>query len=543
MSRLVTLVLVLAACVKVWTPTVRPPGSTLTTDSVGTGVPRSNAALAATSAPTLKVHLRSGQLWILDSWEEDTVARVVSGVGILYAMDRTISYGSSARVPFDSIALLESYGARKKGSFGIGLLAVWTTTATVVTGICLSDPKACFGSCPTFYVDGDTSVVQAEGFSGSPLRVLEERDVDHLFRLDPAEGAFVLTMRNEAQETHAVRRVRLHLATRPPGGRVFHASDGTFRPATQNTAPMGCTSSVGECRAQVRAMDDAEWSSRADSTDLGAREQIELRFDPADMRIDSTRPVSIGLVVGGRNTLVSTFVFYQALAYAGSRAGDILAALERGTKADLPPVFAALREMATIRVEMSRPGQPWQPVGEYLEAGPIATDMSVLPITLPPGRGPIRFRLDLAQGFWRLNQVSLALLGEPITPVTIDPVQVEQRAVSTSVPKTWSAASHPLAVLNNAEEHLITYPGEEYALHFVLPPRDDHAAREVFLESTGYYYEWMRQEWLPEENAWRAAQLLYAPADAFRALAPLFKAREAHMDSIFWRSRVGRVSR
>jgi hypothetical protein len=75
----------------------------------------------------------------------------------------------------------------------------------------------------------------------------------------------------------------------------------------------------------------------------------------------------------------------------------------------------------------------------------------------------------------------------------------------------------------------------------VLPAREQNAPRELFLESTGYYYEWMRQEWLPEENAAKAAQFLYAPATALRILAPLFKAREAGMDSVFWRSRVGRV--
>ena len=245
-------------------------------------------------------------------------------------------------------------------------------------------------------------------------------------------------------------------------------------------------------------------------------------------------------MIGGRNTLVSTFLFYQALAFAGSRAGEMMAAVERGTRDDLPPLFSALREMATIRVQVSQAGGPWQPVGSFSEAGPIATDVRVLPFTLPPGAGPIRIRLDLARGFWRLNNVALARLGDPVLTTTLEPMSVDHTATSREVPPSGSAIN-PLAVLSDAEDHLVTYPGDEYALHFVLPPREHGAARELFLESTGYYYEWMRQEWLAEENAVRAAQLLYAPAAALKALAPMFKAREAGMDSLFWSSRVGRV--
>ncbi len=533
--RLGVSLLVFAACVKVWTPVSRPPGAARPEQPAGVPVP-TNSSLTT----TLKVHLQNRQLWILDSWNEDTAARQVTGAGSLYGVDRLLVRNGQARVPFDSIALLEAYGSRQKGSFGLGLLSVWSVGSGIVTGTCLTDPKACFGSCPTFYVAGDTGVVHAEGFSGSPLRVLEERDIDHLFRLDPPAGPFVITMRNEALETHAVRHVRLHVVDRPPGGRVFQASDATFRPATRITAPMACTGSTGDCLDRLRTLDEMEWSSRTDSADLLTRERLDLVFAARDLGIDRAQSASIGLVLGGRNTLVSTFLFYQALAFAGSRAGEMLATLERGTRKDLPPVFDVLGEMATIHVQVSQGNGRWQSAGFYREAGPIATDLSVLPITLPPGEGPIRIRLDLAKGFWRLNQVALARLGNPVTPTTLDAQSVDHVATSSINPAS-GAAINPLRVLNDSEHHLITYPGDQYALRFELPARANNAARELFLESTGYYYEWMRQDWLPEENAAKAAQLLYTPAAALKALAPRFKMREAGMDSVFWNSRVGRI--
>ena len=272
-ARIALPAVLLLACVKVWTPAVRPPGAVTTTGPAGIDVPSSNGTVVPQkTAPTLKVHLNNRQLWILSRWQEDATARMLSGYGELYAVDRTLVGSDTMRVPFDSIALLESYGASRKASFGLGLLSVYMVGTGLITGSCLADPKSCFGSCPTFYVAGDTGVVQAEGFSGSPLRVLEERDVDHLFRLDPPAGPFVIAMRNEALETHAVRQVRLHVVSRPPGGRVFQTPDGAFRPATHITAPSRCTAANGDCVDRVRALDDASGRhARTPPTSVRAR--------------------------------------------------------------------------------------------------------------------------------------------------------------------------------------------------------------------------------------------------------------------------------
>ncbi|MEP7228190.1 MAG: hypothetical protein ABI785_12560, partial [Gemmatimonadales bacterium] len=60
---------------------------------------------------------------------------------------------------------------------------------------------------------------------------------------------------------------------------------------------------------------------------------------------------------------------------------------------------------------------------------------------------------------------------------------------------------------------------------------------ELFLESRGYYLEWMRREWLAEENLALAAQILLDPAGALRTLAPAFKRQEPEMERLFWNSR------
>ena len=85
---------------------------------------------------------------------------------------------------------------------------------------------------------------------------------------------------------------------------------------------------------------------------------------------------------------------------------------------------------------------------------------------------------------------------------------------------------------------MITLPGDDYLLTFALPPEE--VGSELFLESEGYYYEWMREEWLREEDPAMVAMIVARPEEALRRLARPFKAHEAGAEQAFWGSRFGR---
>lgn len=82
---------------------------------------------------------------------------------------------------------------------------------------------------------------------------------------------------------------------------------------------------------------------------------------------------------------------------------------------------------------------------------------------------------------------------------------------------------------------LITLPGDAYTLSYDLP--DEAASYELFLESRGYYLEWMRDAWLEETNPDRVADMLFEPERMMQTLAPQYKAVEPHMEDAFWNSR------
>jgi hypothetical protein len=476
----------------------------------------------ADEARELKVHLRSGELLVLTAWRVSGAGDRLSGEGQAYTVARDERGGPGPHdVPLADVALLETSSPEAVSSAGLGLVITTTVVLGGVTGYCAVNPKGCFGSCPTFYVEGpdgrEPERPQAEGFSEAIARVLEARDLDALELARPGGTDVRVVMRNEALETHAVRRVRLLAAPRPPGGRVLAGPDDRLYPARALAPPLECRAPEGDCRAALAATDGEDRASPADGEDLAAREAVELRFPAAGGRR--------GVAIAARQTLLSTFLFYQTMAHVGRGAGEFLATLERGGEEAGRRALGMARVLGGIDVEVAEGDAPWRAIGSFDEAGPIAGDRRVLPFEAT-GEGPLRVRLRLARGHWRLDSVAVAELGEPLPPLRLEPLRVERDGLRDDEARTR---------LVDGERHLVTHPPDAYRLTFRLPPSD--APLELFLESEGFYYEWMRAEWRAEEDPWMAALALASPGEALRRLAPAYKAQEGRLEEAFWASR------
>jgi hypothetical protein len=280
------------------------------------------------------------------------------------------------------------------------------------------------------------------------------------------------------------------------------------------TPPTACRAAEGDCLDAMGARDGRERWSGADGEDLAAREDIDLTFAP--------QPGPLGLAVSTRQTMLSTYLFYQGLAWMGRDATRRLADLERGDPAVARQASALRDLLGGVEVFVRRDGA-WVRAGEARETGPLAVDTHLVRLPDVPADRPIEVRLRLTKGLWRIDAVALATLAGETAPTRVDarvvPVRLGRRFGGPRAPAT----AFPLTTL----------PGDAYDLEFLLPDGD----YELFLESRGYYLEWMRQEWLAEESPVRAALLFYAPRLALRLLAPAFKAHEADMEAAFWRSR------
>ena len=480
-------------------------------------VPPSQASTLDHKSPYLKAHLRTGYVYVLDSWAVDSSGTLVTGHGSLLTPNRAVEKEGQFQLPVDSVALFETNLLQRSGS--VAALAVMTGVTAAVTGACIASPKTCFGSCPTFYVN-DTAgpSLQAEGFSASVAPALEAVDVDALYRAQVTGRDFHVHLRNEALETHVIRYVDLLAVPRPPDGRVFLTPEGQYRPATMLRRPAACVGAEGDCLAAVTSFDGRERSSPADSLDLATREIIDLTFD-------SVAAGDLGLVITSRQSLMSTYLLYQTYAFLGTHAPSALASLATGGRTARRRADALGRRLGRIDVMVPDSTAGWVLVDSVGETGPLAADTKV--VRLPPSdRGPLRIRLRLTRGMWRIDYVALARLGEAIQPFRVAPAMVERADQDDSA--AWRA-------LVDSTKSLITMPGDEYDLVYHLP--DQPERYELFLESRGYYLEWMRREWLAEENLGSAAQILLDPAGALRTLAPAFKRQEPELERLFWNSR------
>jgi len=477
--------------------------------------------------PILKAHMDDGDVYVLEQW---TIlgTDVVRGTGHKYDAKRRLDNKGKYAIPIDEVALFETNVLRP--SDGIIAMTVVTGLSLAWTGICMATvavgAKVCFGSCPTFYAGGgsvENRRPMAEGFSHAISPSLETTDIDMLPDMSPAGDETVVRMTNEAMETHVVRRVELHAARVPDTeqGQILRTPDGEFHRSPRNWEPTACRARTGDCRDTVAEADGKRYTSEADSENLAARETLELSYDIPD----ETRT---GLAVTFRQSFITTFLFYQFLSDLGDQAVDFFARLER-SEGSVAESFRGVTDlMGGIEVQVRR-DDGWTTVGEVREAGPLADDtrLVVLPEELS---GETDLRLRMAKGNWRIDAATLVEVGPPA-----ELQRLEMTSVQYDGDNPESAPADPAARIRDESGKLVTGPGDGYAFRFELPDRPGRW--EYYLESQGYYLEWMRQTWLEEKHPKRALEMLMWPSRALRTLAPEFKEREPEIEQMFWESR------
>ena len=130
----------------------------------------------------------------------------------------------------------------------------------------------------------------------------------------------------------------------------------------------------------------------------------------------------------------------------------------------------------------------------------------------------------LTKGAVRLDYVALPDIKEVVEPITID---------SFSVLHNNRENKEALTSLLDKNKFLTTLPGDEYILKYKIPSGNF----EFFLHTRGYYLEWIRKEWIKEENLLALWEFISFPEITLKKLAPKYKKIEPQMEEVFWRSK------
>ncbi|MBK6565907.1 MAG: hypothetical protein IPN49_02680 [Saprospiraceae bacterium] len=478
----------------------------------------------------LKAHDFDGNVYVfLGDWKIDTSLHTVSGNAQKYNAERNLIKSGHLTVLSDSVILFETNQKLNKNDGGIiaakTLLVMYNV---LITGLCLSTPKACWGSCPTFYTSDNDNVfvANAEGFSNAISPSLEYEDIDDLGFIANGCKNFSLTMKNEALETHVIDHVNLALIPVSGDGYVFHGTDNRFYTSSLCTAPQKASIGGKDIIHHINKKDGNEWTSLADKKDLVTKEELILEFDANAQKTNS----ATGLVLTFRQTLMTTYLLYHAISYMGDEYSDIMSKLERDKKLKKEVYNAMYKTLGGVEVYFfDERKKNWEYQGEFYETGPIASNTQILPFTSDIGNTPnkIKIKLLFNKGLWRFDDVRLARIDTSVEPEWITP---------NILMLNDTLGAEELLNLSSDDKRLITFPGEVYDLKYKIPCAEDKY--HVFLSSKGYYLEWMRSNWLKDKNLYKLHQMFKNPKKWLKKETEKYTFYESQMEEDFKNSRI-----
>lgn len=474
--------------------------------------------------PFLKAHMKNGDVCILrNTWQVDTVQNLITGVGDRYNYNRIRTSAGPLSLHFDSIAVYETnkmiFGAENQR---VTALAILTSVEVIAGIVCLINPKICFGSCPTFYIDplSNAHYADAEGFSNAILPSMEYADIDAIGQQQILNDTFSITVKNEALETHCIEDVNLLYYPVKSGEKVFQSSDDQFFLCDSSYKLVIAEAPEGDVAKVLSNKDLNERSSSSDENDLNSKEEIILSFD----NVPSGQPLALQLTF--RQTLMTTYLFYSAMGYMGDQVSEVFSLLE--TNSILRSRFdTTTKLLGGIEVFTENKEGRWTREGRFNETGPIAQNTQLIRISNSSHKSRFRVKLVLNKGLWRLDQTALLRVKKQVKPFVAKPVKIASKGRTDDL---------ALGRLNKRNGYLITIPGDEYCLSFKTQDSGDRF--EMFIRSKGYYLEWMREEWLKEKDMQKLHKMVYAPAEYLRNEASSYKAYEKSMEAEFWNSRI-----
>lgn len=481
--------------------------------------------------PFFKVHFKNGDVSVLDKWNINENRDTIIGLGKLYDFNRVQTQEGDLAFSIDEIVIVETNqleAIKSKDKQRIAALSILSGANLALDALCITNPKACFGSCPTFYVDENSTIHSAnsEGFSSSTSPCLEKKDLDPL-QYNTSSEEFFLTMKNEAFETHVINELSIEAILKNKNEKVYVDKKNNFYNSNQLYLPTSAVVRNKDIRSEISRLDDIEYLSATDSTDLFAQEEIILEFDQLLPEGD------FGIILNYRQTQLTTFLFYTGISYMGDEVGDY------ASKMETDPVIRQILQnhvakFGKIKLSAWNYGdKKWVPIEEFDEKGPIAKNLILAPLLKnKPSKNKLKIKLELTKGLWRLDFAGLALIETKADPITIYPSEME----------IIDGAEYTLNDIRlDDKDYLLSFPGNEFKFKFDLPKASDNQDYELFLSSKGYYLEWIRQDWINGKDIPKLTKMLMNDPQTWKDLAIEFKGMEHEMESVFWNSKYSRI--
>jgi len=444
---------------------------------------------AKITSPT-KVHLYDGSMIVFANGFEMT-GDYVKGKGILYDLTREHSKPVET-ISRDSVAFLEYYKKELQtgpfwGSLGAPLLFVAAIQNEDIH-------KAFFGSCPTVYsFDGEKYSLEAECFSYSISPTIETYDLDRIDHGKTFNGKFILNVRNEALETHYINQMKLVIVDHPEKYEPFPVNKPFLERKDQiilfgrESSILKAISKSGRDVKTLLTERDEQWYQ----SDSSVIQEISEKVEKDWIEIFTTVPEGANNMVVAlrfRNTLFHTVEFYDLLLNGyGAQAIDWIG-VKMADPIYLTQLYKWYQRYFGIYVEL------WN--GDKIEkkvfiddTGPIAWRQIAFELPVPKNR-IAKLRFNFLPDNVMLDWIGISFDSSP--EFTIHEAEcskiVDIRGRQKNILPTF--------LKQNDDQYFITYPAESYHLIFNVGDEPKGMNRTFFLNSRGFYIEWIRHNWL-----------------------------------------------
>lgn len=455
----------------------------------------------------------------------------IAGNGAKFAFGEDVGFNGRYAILRDSVVALTYYEEKHTFGevFGSAMLGPYGGLVSYLALACLSCPKCCFGSCPTIYVESDSLAgIRAECFSYCVSPFIQRPDLD-LLQHDADRGQkFRLRVTNEALESHMINRLELLSVSHPADSRVYPTADGRIL-AVRNLKPVmkAWAKSGTYISEQIRAIDEDAYRSGldrfADLTESKQRDAITFEV-PAKPGQDS-----VTVVLCARNTLLSTSLFYDVV--LGSRGLNALTWTARMAEDEqYAHLFYALYDQyAGVQVEVERNGEFVQ-AGSLGDIGPIA--WKEMALRIPATGSSTRVRLSFFPDNLAIDYIAYAEQTLRENAFFVHSVEPEE------ITDCYGASRLDLLskVAAQDENYLHSTPGDSFLFSYTLPDRPGMKTT-VLLGSQGYYYEWLRGNWVRNENVLPPLNIFDVPG-ILQTLRERWLSDSPMMETEFFQNRV-----
>ncbi len=442
------------------------------------------------------IHLSSGELVTMDNgftllYSEDSTFMIPRRNALRYSFDRS-SHQEIEELDFAEVEFVETV---HKSIDGLAFLL--SAPGGIVAGTVLF--FAIFGSCPTVYsINNDTAYLEAETFSYSISKRFEMEDVDKLEFAKIENGRLLMELRNEALETHYLNTFKILSVEHDSSEHIFPSESNNLLDWRKELIKVGpyipITSIIdktGHHVAEKLLKEDDDYYSTSQIvlddalTKRDYQDWIDIEFEVPEVQEE------IFLALKLRSALLNTVLLYDmflnkqnfnSIDWTASTTNQMLYAYN----------FAKwYRKHFGLHIEIWEDGK-YKEVQQIGDSGPITWSKLGYKIDLNKG-GKQKMRLKFISDNWHIDWLGISLSGsQEVNFLSHDIINKAKLNPHLNINER---------LLEDDDSYLITYPGQSYNFEFAIEKENDAKEISLFVNSKGFYIEWIRKDWLlPDEN-------------------------------------------